>query len=41
MNKIFLETTPDNMFTLGEIECAGACVNAPMMSINDDYYVLF
>jgi len=32
------ETTPDGKFTLGEIECAGACVNAPMLSIGDDYY---
>lgn len=27
------------MFTLGEVECAGACVNAPLFSVNDDYYV--
>jgi NADH dehydrogenase (ubiquinone) flavoprotein 2 len=33
------ETTQDNLFTLSEVECAGACVNAPMMAINDDYYV--
>ena len=33
------ETTPDNLFTLGQVECLGACVNAPMMQINDDYYV--
>lgn len=33
------ETTEDGLFTLGEIECAGACVNAPMMSVNDTYYV--
>jgi len=32
------ETTKDGMFTLGEVECAGACVNAPVMSIGDDYY---
>merc|ERR1712142_1138631 len=32
------ETTPDNMFTLLEVECLGACVNAPMVQINDDYY---
>ena len=32
------ETTPDNLFTLGEVECAGACVNAPVLSIGDDYY---
>jgi len=32
------ETTKDGMFTLGEVECLGACVNAPMMQVNDDYY---
>ncbi|MBI5164573.1 MAG: NADH-quinone oxidoreductase subunit NuoE [Magnetospirillum sp.] len=32
------ETTADGMFTLSEVECLGACVNAPMMQINDDYY---
>jgi NADH dehydrogenase (ubiquinone) flavoprotein 2 len=32
------QTTPDNMFTLTEVECLGACVNAPMVQINDDYY---
>lgn len=33
------ETTKDKMFTISEVECLGACVNAPMMAINDDYYV--
>lgn len=28
----------DSNFTVGEVECAGACVNAPMLSVNDDYY---
>lgn len=32
------ETTPDNVFTFTEVECLGACVNAPMVQINDDYY---
>jgi len=32
------ETTPDKKFTLLEVECLGACVNAPMVQINDDYY---
>ena len=32
------ETTKDNLFTLAEVECLGACVNAPMMQINDDFY---
>ena len=32
------ETTKDNFFTLMEVECLGACSNAPMVQINDDYY---
>jgi len=32
------QTTKDGLFTLVEAECLGACVNAPMLSINDDYY---
>lgn len=32
------QTTPDNIFTLTEVECLGACVNAPMVQINDDYF---
>lgn len=32
------ETTEDGLFTLVEAECLGACVNAPMMQINDDFY---
>ena len=32
------ETTEDNMFTLREVECLGACSNAPMVQINDDFY---
>jgi len=32
------ETTKDRLFTISEVECLGACVNAPMMAINDDYY---
>ena len=26
------------MFTLKEVECLGACVNAPIIQVNDDYY---
>ena len=33
-----METTPDKLFTLMEVECLGACVNAPMVHINDNYY---
>ncbi|KAH0565471.1 hypothetical protein GP486_001131 [Trichoglossum hirsutum] len=32
------ETTPDKLFTFSEVECLGACVNGPMIQINDDYY---
>jgi len=32
------ETTKDGLFTLSEVECLGACVNAPMVQINDDYF---
>jgi NADH-quinone oxidoreductase E subunit len=32
------ETTPDGMFTLTEAECLGACVNAPVLWVNDDFY---
>ncbi len=32
------ETTEDGVFTLNEVECLGACVNAPVVQINDDYY---
>ncbi|OAX82533.1 hypothetical protein ACJ72_03118 [Emergomyces africanus] len=32
------QTTPDKLFTVLEVECLGACVNAPMVQINDDYY---
>ena len=32
------ETTKDNLFTLMEVECLGACVHAPMMQVNDHYY---
>lgn len=32
------ETTADGMFTMTEVECLGACVNAPMVQINDDYF---
>ena len=32
------QTTEDKKFTLIEVECLGACVNAPMVQINDNYY---
>ena len=33
------ETTKDGMFTLNSVECLGACVNAPMFQVNDNYFV--
>jgi NADH-quinone oxidoreductase E subunit len=32
------QTTPDKQFTLVEVECLGACVNAPMIMIGEHYY---
>lgn len=32
------ETTADGYFTLMEVECLGACTNAPMVQINDLFY---
>jgi NADH-quinone oxidoreductase subunit E len=32
------EVTGDGLFTLTEVECLGACANAPMVQINDDNY---
>ncbi len=32
------ETTKDNLFTLKEVECLGACVSAPVVQINNDFY---
>lgn len=32
------QTTKDGLFTFSEVECLGACVNGPMVQINDDYY---
>ena len=32
------QTTEDGLFTLTEVECLGACANAPMVQINDDNY---
>ena len=31
-------TTDDKLFTLIEVECLGACVNAPILQVNDDFY---
>lgn len=32
------ETSADGKFTVVEVECLGACCNAPMVQINDEYY---
>ncbi|MDB5368205.1 MAG: NADH-quinone oxidoreductase subunit NuoE [Rhodospirillales bacterium] len=32
------ETTQDGKFTMMEVECLGACVNAPMVQVGDEYY---
>eukprot|EP00924_Labyrinthula_sp_SR-Ha-C_P010650 snap_masked-scaffold_49-processed-gene-0.20-mRNA-1 protein AED:0.40 eAED:0.40 QI:0/-1/0/1/-1/1/1/0/271 len=32
------EHSDDGLFTLREVECLGACVNAPMIQLNDDFY---
>lgn len=31
------ESTDDGIFTCTEVECLGACVNAPMVQVNDDF----
>ena len=31
-------TTEDGLFTLTEVECLGACVNAPMVQIDDHFF---
>src|ERR1700724_1576577 len=30
--------TADGLFSLVEVECLGACVNAPILQVNDDFY---
>ncbi len=32
------ETSADGLFTMTEVECLGACVNAPILAVNDDFY---
>lgn len=32
------ETSPDGLFTLQEVECLGACANAPMMQVNNEWF---
>ena len=32
------ETSEDGVFTMTEVECLGACVNAPILQVDDDFY---
>ncbi len=32
------DSSEDGLFTLTEVECLGACVNAPILQVDDDYY---
>ncbi len=32
------ENSADGLFTMTEVECLGACVNAPILQVNDDFY---
>src|ERR1700759_3051860 len=32
------ETSEDGMFSMTEVECLGACVNAPILQVDDDFY---
>jgi NADH-quinone oxidoreductase subunit E len=34
----FGATTPDGNFTLVDVQCLGACGEAPVVQVNDDYY---
>lgn len=33
-----MEVTPDQKFSLEEVECMGSCGTAPMFAINEDFY---
>src|SRR5450755_2608967 len=32
------ENSADGLFTMSEVECVGACVNAPVLQVDDDFY---
>lgn len=32
------EVSADGLFTVSEVECLGACVNAPMMQVNNEWF---
>lgn len=37
-NVEFDEISEDGLFTVSEVECLGACVNAPMMQVNNEWF---
>ena len=32
------EISADGLVTVSEVECLGACVNAPMMQVNNEWF---
>jgi len=32
------EISEDGLFTVSEVECLGACVNAPMLQVNNEWF---
>ena len=36
--RAFEETSADGLFTMTEVECLGACANAPILQVNEDYF---
>ena len=36
--KQYGDTSEDGLFTMTEVECLGACVNAPILQVDDDFY---
>ena len=34
----FGQTSADGLFTMTEVECLGACSNAPILQVDDDFY---
>jgi NADH-quinone oxidoreductase subunit E len=36
--KHYGDTSEDGLFTMTEVECLGACVNAPILQVDDDFY---
>lgn len=38
LDEVKKQCTDPKLFTVSQAECLGACVNAPMLAVNDDYY---